>query len=128
MVINNNSRIIPQPVTQAPQVRQGSNIATNKTGFGEVLQQQIQQQSDVKISKHAEMRMESRNIKISETQMERIKNGINKAQEKGVKDSLMLVDNVALVVNVKNRTVVTAANTQELKENVFTNIDGAVIV
>lgn len=129
MVINNRPVIMPQkPVTQTNPVQQKNNISTGKTGFGDILQDKIKQQSDVKISKHAELRMDARNIKINETQMERIKQGIDKAQEKGVKDSLMLVDNIALVVNVKNRTVVTAANTQELKENVFTNIDGAVIV
>jgi len=129
MVINNRPVIIPQkPVTQTTPVNQKNNISTGKAGFGEILKDKIQEQSDVKISKHAELRMNARNIKISENQMERIKNGIDKAQEKGVRDSLMLIDNIALVVNVKNRTVVTAANTQELKENVFTNIDGAVIV
>lgn len=129
MVINNRPVIMPQkPVTQTNPVQQKNNISTGKTGFGDILQDKIKQQSDVKISKHAELRMDARNIKINENQMKRIKQGIDKAQEKGVKDSLMLVDNIALVVNVKNRTVVTAANTQELKENVFTNIDGAVIV
>jgi len=129
MVINNRPVIIPQkPVTQTTPVNQKNNISTGKAGFGEILKDKIQEQSDVKISKHAELRLNARNIKISENQMERIKNGIDKAQEKGVRDSLMLIDNIALVVNVKNRTVVTAANTQELKENVFTNIDGAVIV
>ncbi|MGE5473456.1 MAG: TIGR02530 family flagellar biosynthesis protein [Ignavibacteriales bacterium] len=129
MVINNRPVVMPQKqVTQTTSTQQRNNITAGKTGFGEILQDKINQQSDVKISKHAELRMNARNINISEAQMERVKNGINKAQEKGVKDSLMLVDNIALVVNVKNRTVVTAANTQELKENVFTNIDGAVIV
>ncbi|MGE5329248.1 MAG: TIGR02530 family flagellar biosynthesis protein [Deltaproteobacteria bacterium] len=129
MVINNRPVIIPsKPVNQTTSVQQKSNTSTGKIGFGEILKNKIEQNSDVKVSKHAELRMNARNIKISEAQMERIKSGVDKAQEKGVKDSLMLVDNIALVVNVKNRTIVTAANTQELKENVFTNIDGAVIV
>jgi len=51
---------------------------------------------------------------------------VNKASTKGVKDSLVIVDNMAFVVNVKSRTVITAVNNNELKDNVFTNIDGAV--
>lgn len=129
MVVNNRPMITPQkPVNQVPKVQQKNNTAIGGAGFGEILKDKIQQQSDVRISKHAEMRMTSRNIKINPAQMERIRNGIDKAQEKGVKDSLMLMDDVALVVNIKNRTVITAANAEELKENVFTNIDGAVIV
>lgn len=72
------------------------------------------------------MRLETRNIKISDAQKQKISKALDKAEEKGVKDSLVMVDDIALVVNVKNRTVITAVNSNELKENVFTNIDGAV--
>ena len=52
---------------------------------------------------------------------------VNKANTKGVKDSLVLVDDIAFVVNVKDKAVVTVMNKDEMKENVFSNIDGAVI-
>ena len=54
--------------------------------------------------------------------------GVDRAAAKGAKESLVLVDNAALVVSIKNRTVITAVDQAHLKENVFTNIDSAVIV
>ena len=58
---------------------------------------------------------------------DKINQAVDRASEKGVKDSLVIVDDMAFIVNVKNRVVVTAVNNEELKKNVFTNIDGAVI-
>jgi len=72
------------------------------------------------------MRLQLRNIKLTDEQKEKISKAVQKAEEKGVKDSLVLIDDIAFVVNVRNRTVITAVNSNELKENVFTNIDGAV--
>jgi flagellar operon protein len=57
-----------------------------------------------------------------------MKEAVAKAESKGVKDTLVLMDDLAFVVNIRNKTVITAVNSNELKENVFTNIDGAVIV
>ncbi len=98
----------------------------SKSSFDEILKGKISETSDVKFSKHAQMRLDSRNIKISDAQKQKISRALDKAEEKGVKDSLVMVDDIALVVNVRNRTVITAVNSNELKENVFTNIDGAV--
>jgi flagellar operon protein len=109
-----------------------SNPAVNKTkeksqsSFDDILKGKIGETSDIKFSKHAQMRLETRNIKITDSQKQKISNALDKAEEKGVKDSLVMLDDIALVVNVKNRTVITAVNSNELKENVFTNIDGAV--
>ncbi|WP_010249106.1 TIGR02530 family flagellar biosynthesis protein [Acetivibrio cellulolyticus] len=97
-----------------------------QSSFDEILKGKINETSDIKFSKHAQMRLETRNIKISDAQKQKISKALDKAEEKGVKDSLVMVDDIALVVNVKNRTVITAVNSNELKENVFTNIDGAV--
>ncbi|HHV99000.1 MAG TPA: flagellar biosynthesis protein [Clostridiaceae bacterium] len=96
--------------------------------FERLLQENIIKQSGVKFSKHAELRLQMRNINLSNEQRQRIDMGVRKAQDKGVKDSLILMDNLAFVVNVKSKTVITAVSNSELKENVFTNIDGAVIV
>lgn len=81
---------------------------------------------DVLLSKHAAIRLNDRNINLSDDQMDRVADAIVKANEKGIRDSLVLVDNVALVVNVKSRTIVTAMNQDN--KNVFSNIDGAVII
>ena len=83
----------------------------------------------VQFSKHANMRLNARNIHLYGEQMRRIEDGIARAQGKGIRDSLVLVDNIALVVNVANKVVVTALSQQEHQQDqVFTNIDGAVIV
>ncbi len=129
MIINNRPIAGPNnKPTSSPQPTQKPGIQNIQSNFGTVLKEKIQEKTEVKFSKHAELRLQSRNIQLSSNQMERIKDGVSKAEEKGVKDSLILVDNLALVVNVKNKTVVTAASTNDLKENIFTNIDGAVIV
>jgi len=79
----------------------------------------------LRFSKHANQRLESRNIDLSQNQLNRLQNGTQKAREKGINESLVMVDNLAFIVNVKNNTVVTAVNDDG--DGVFTNIDGAVI-
>ena len=84
-------------------------------------------EGDVKFSKHALNRLSMRNIELTPDQMERLNQGRDEAGEKGIKDSLILIDQLAFIVNVPNNTVVTAMDQNENKSNVFTNIDGAVI-
>ena len=87
--------------------------------------QDVYQEASVKFSKHANERLITRNISLDSTQVERLENGMNKAKEKGLKEPLVMVDNIAFIVNTKSNTVVTAVN--DSKDSVFTNIDGAVI-
>jgi flagellar operon protein len=94
------------------------------TSFREVLGNSISRQ--VQFSKHAALRLNNRDISLTGDQMDRVESAITKAREKGIRDSLVLVDNMALIVNVKSRTVITAMN--QSNEHVFSNIDGAVIV
>ena len=79
----------------------------------------------VKFSKHAEKRLEMRNISISDDQKARLEDAADQAMEKGMTESLVMVDNLAFILNVKNKTVVTAVN--DTANAVFTNIDGAII-
>ena len=81
-----------------------------------------------KFSKHASQRLESRNISLSEEQNARLEDGVEQAHAKGIKDSLVLVDSLAFIVNVPSKTVVTAMDQTETQSNIFTNIDGAVIM
>ena len=83
---------------------------------------------ELKFSAHAQARLQARNITLTESQLDRIHSGVEKAAGKGARESLVLVDDVALVVSIKNRTVITAVDDKNLKENVFTNIDSAVIM
>ena len=70
----------------------------------------------------------SRNIELSNEQKERLETGAEKAEAKGMKESLVIVDSYSFIVNVPNKTVVTAMDQKESEENVYTNIDGAVIM
>ncbi len=96
--------------------------------FDDILRKQVSSFRELKFSKHAENRLKSRNITIDTEQRQKINDAILKAEKKGVKESLILMENLALVVSVENRTVITAVSSDELKDNVFTNIDGAVII
>jgi flagellar operon protein len=83
---------------------------------------------DIKFSKHAIRRMEDRNIELSARQLQDLKDALTKVKNKGVKDSLILMEDAALIVNVPTRTVVTAVDNNSIRENIFTNIDGAIII
>lgn len=93
--------------------------------FQDVLNEKVKQ--EVKFSKHAIGRLENRNIELSEDQLDRLNQGVGQARTKQIQESLVMMDNLAFIVNVKNNTVVTAMEQGESGQ-VFTNIDGAVIV
>lgn len=100
--------------------------------FEEVLRRQqdisLGKSDTLKFSKHAAQRLESRNISLSDDQNARLLSGVQKADAKGINESLVLVDSLAFIVNVPNKTVVTAMDQTETQTNIFTNIDGAVIM
>ncbi len=93
--------------------------------FEEVLHSK---KTELKFSKHADARLSERNISLSDEQLQRLNNGAKKAGAKGIDESLMIMDDLAFIVNVKNNTVVTAIDSTASEDNVFTNIDGDVIV
>lgn len=126
--ININRPIVPigKPGTST-NVGQGQKITPNQ-GFGSIFQQEISKQAEVKFSKHALDRLQARNIKLTNEDINKINEAVNKAAEKGVKEALIIMGNTALVASIKNKTVITAATEDTLKNNVFTNIDGAVII
>ena len=92
--------------------------------FENVLKKEL---NGLTFSKHAQQRLESRNIQLSDADMEQLSHAVDKADEKGAKDSLVLLREMAFVVSVKNRTVITAMDSERMKDNVFTNIDSAII-
>jgi flagellar operon protein len=81
----------------------------------------------LQFSRHAARRIEQRGLAIDGMQMERLQRAVGQAEAKGSRDSLILLDELALVVSVQNRTVVTAVDEASRKEHVFTNIDSVVI-
>ena len=122
--------IIPQPITPArPQspIRNKQQGSISGVGsFDQLLQNKIEQ-GGVRFSKHATARMQSRGINFSSNQMQRLESAVSQVNSKGGKESLVMLDDTALVVSVKNDTVVTVVDREQLKNNVFTNIDSAVI-
>lgn len=83
---------------------------------------------ELTFTKHATNRLTDRNILLSDEQLNRLEQGVNLAGQKGIKESLVLLDNLAFIVNTKNNTVITAMSSDNTSENVYTNIDGAVII
>ncbi|HEV3047679.1 MAG TPA: TIGR02530 family flagellar biosynthesis protein [Solirubrobacteraceae bacterium] len=83
--------------------------------------------SQLQFSKHALARVQRRGIELDQGTLGRLSQGVDRAASKGSRDSLVLVDGTAFVVSVNNRTVITAVGPEHMKENVFTNIDSAVI-
>ncbi|WLV25766.1 TIGR02530 family flagellar biosynthesis protein [Aciduricibacillus chroicocephali] len=81
-----------------------------------------------KISKHAELRMKERNIRFDEKKWDEIASKMKEAKAKGVTDSLVLTDNAALIASVKNHTIITAMDRSEADSQVFTNINGTIVM
>ncbi|MCX7922379.1 MAG: flagellar biosynthesis protein [Clostridia bacterium] len=119
--LNNINRIVSERTVQT-----GQKTINQQDDFDKILKSKINENTGLKFSKHAELRLKARNINLTENQKEKINEAVSRAEGKGVKESLVLMDNLAFVVNVKNKTVITAVSSNELKDNVFTNIDGAV--
>lgn len=92
--------------------------------FGDILQEEI---NELTWSRHARERLESRNIVLNDSDITSLRQAVDRADQKGARDSLVLLRNLAFIVNVQNRTVVTAVEAGHLRDNVFTNIDSAVI-
>ena len=111
-------------------VKPGAVLEEGALSFQEILEQK-QSRSEagtLRFSKHAIGRLSDRNIEVSGGQIKRLSDGARKAGERGIQESLVLMDELAFIVNIPNKTVVTAMDSSETQDNVFTNIDGAVIV
>ncbi len=96
--------------------------------FQKILLDKLADEQKIKFSAHAQNRLQSRNIEMTADRMVKLAEAMDRAQDKGSKDSLIFMKDVAFIVNLNNRTVITAVDDETLKENVFTNIDSAVIV
>lgn len=130
----NWSRLNTPIVTGKPQIQSNpvtsgkEQIQSNGPSFQSILNGKLQQESGITFSKHAVARAEERNIDLSESSMARLQEGVRLAEEKGLNDTLILVDKTAFIVNIKNSKVITTVSHDDLKGNVFTNIDGTVVI
>ncbi len=120
--------IFPQPVFPggAPTGKRPDRVPTAGTNFDALLRNKMEPQN-IKFSRHAGERMQSRGITFNPQQLQRLESAIEQINIKGGRESLVMLDDTALVVSVKNDTVVTVVSKDQLKNNVFTHIDSAVI-
>ncbi len=95
--------------------------------FEDLLAQKLGE-TGVNFSKHATKRVQERNIEVTGESLQRLNEGMRVAQEKDLKDALILVDRTAYIVNVPSNTVITTTESDDLKGSVFTNINGTVII
>ena len=95
--------------------------------FLDVLKARLEKESGIKFSAHAMERLRERGVTLERNALDRLSGAVARAEEKGASDSLILIDNIALIVSVKNQTVVTAMIGDSIKDNVFTNIDSTVL-
>ncbi len=105
-----------------------SRAAPAQQSFSAVLESEAQSLRAVKFSAHAQRRLDERGITLTEADQGRITQAVDSAAEKGARETLLLMENCALVVSVPNRTVITAVDQNEMEDQVFTNIDSAIII
>jgi flagellar operon protein len=96
--------------------------------FEQMFSRELAGTRNVSFSKHAAARLFSRGIELADTELTRIADAIDKAEAKGSRETLVLSDDYALLVSIRNRTVVTAFGRESLREGVVTSIDSAVIL
>ena len=141
-MINNNINSIER-MTEAVSKRkkQDVNATYNGPSFTEILSRQksidelIADRTEetvvsggIRFTKHADARLMQRNIRLTDEQMTRLEEGTRKASDKGIKESLVLVDDLAFIVNTDKKMVITAIDQNSSEDNIYTNIDGAVII
>ncbi|MGD6965059.1 TIGR02530 family flagellar biosynthesis protein [Rossellomorea vietnamensis] len=119
------------PTQQIPSIptKKLNNTASPGRSFSETLKETIQEKKEIlSISKHADFRLKQRNIQISPQTWKEVESKVAEAKAKGVKDPLVLLQNAALIVSAKNGIVITAMDRQEAGSQIFTNIDGTIII
>ena len=127
-ILNGQFPSIEQAASEYLEKSQSSEAGPQgRKSFADVFEQKKTENSELKFSKHATNRLSERNIELSDKMIDRLSAGMQAAGQKGINESLVMVDQLAFIVNVKNQTVITALDKNDSNGNVFTNIDGAVI-
>ena len=117
-------------VQAVPAAKRKAGGAAEKSGFGEMLQKtrEREQTAQINFSKHALARAEERGIELTPVLMDKLAGSVEKAQEKGANTILAFDATQAFIINIPYGRVITTMNGDEMRENVFTNIDGAVLL
>ncbi len=92
-------------------------------GFDSIFRREI-----VKFSKHAEDRLQRDGIQLTDAEKERLDNGMDKAAAKGARSSVLIMDDKVFIANVREKMVITSMTRDRLRDNVFTQIDSAVLL
>ncbi|MCB2359350.1 TIGR02530 family flagellar biosynthesis protein [Clostridium estertheticum] len=103
-------------------------VNKDQNSFNNILDKQIKKEECFTISSHAAQRLNSRNINLDDADRKKINEGINMADSKGAKQSLILYKDMALITSIKNRTVITAMDKNQSTGNVITNIDSVIMI
>ncbi len=122
-----NRPIKPNKQNDKVDNKENNNLKKSKSPFKKIFKDKLNN-SKIEFSKHAKKRLAKRDINLNKAQLQKLQKGVKKADTKGAQDSLILVDDVAYIVSVKNNKVVTAIDGENMKEKVFTNIDSTVMM
>lgn len=115
---------VPEPPASRPESKRDGNTGP---AFKEILAKNLQP-GELQFSSHCLKRLEQNEISLNSEQVGKLKDAVKRAETKGSRDSCIVMDDMAFIVNVVNRTVITVIDGPRMKDNVFTNIDSAVIV
>lgn len=113
------------PVQNGSQ-QQGKSKGVQSQEFQRMLQESMLKNQEIKISAHARQRMEERNIRLEEYDMDALKGAMNSLEAKGARESLMLYKDFAFIASIRNRTIITSMDSDEL--DIVTNIDSAILI
>jgi flagellar operon protein len=120
-----NGKVVPIDVPSQSKTNQVKNSGTD---FKSILDSELNKANEVKISGHAMERLKSRNIELDSGDLKKLTEAIDRADSKGARESLLLYKDTAFIASIRNKTIITALDKDSAKDNVFTNIDSAVII
>lgn len=128
-----NKNYIPNisstPLSNQQATNKDAQTQAGESTFEDILQQKMQSAgTNLVFSKHAAQRLNDRDIEMSQDLMNSLSDAVDKAEQKGIKSALILGSDTSFIVNIPSKTVVTIMNSQNMKENVVTNIDGTVLI
>ncbi len=110
------------------QEHQSPDILQKRTQFGDIFREKLDVNQRISFSAHASSRMMQRDIQLTENDLNRLEGAVDKIAEKGGRESLIMMDDISYVVSIQNKKVITAMDSSQAKDNIFTNIDSAIIV
>ncbi|MDD3051338.1 MAG: flagellar protein [Candidatus Cloacimonetes bacterium] len=128
MMFNRPIPIQPDPIYENRQNQKNQQVQGETRSFSDLLKEKIGINDSLHFSAHASQRLQQRNILLSESDHLKLTQAVDKIAEKGGRESLIVMNEVSYLVNVPNRTVITAMDLESAKDNVFTNIDSTMIL